>query len=190
MYDRLIESVRKSPIVMRNGYPYFVHPLTDGVPRMDPEVMKETLRWILDVGDFDCDVILAPECMGVPLGVPVSLHLGIPYSIVRKKKYGLPGEVTLTQSTGYSTSEMHILGVGQGDRVVIIDDVVSTGGTLSALIRALRDEIGAKIVDVIVPVDKGDGRNIVYGETGIRIKTLLKVKVDDGKVLCELDTKD
>ena len=42
MYDDLVESLESSPVVMKNGYPYFVHPLTDGVPHMDPKVLKET----------------------------------------------------------------------------------------------------------------------------------------------------
>ncbi|AGI47328.1 Adenine/guanine phosphoribosyltransferase-related PRPP-binding protein [Thermoplasmatales archaeon BRNA1] len=187
MYELLVSSIEASPVVDRNGYPYFVHPLTDGVPKMDPAVLKEVISWIEDVSDLECDVIAAPEAMGIPLAIPVSLDKGIPYSVIRKKKYGLPGEVEIEQNTGYSKSVMHIDGINMGDRVVIIDDVVSTGGTLIALIRALRDEIGAEIVDVVIPVDKKGGADIVERETGIRVKTLVNVYVDDDrKVHCEL----
>lgn len=187
MYRRLVESFEKCPVVDRNGYPYFVHPLTDGVPRMDPEMLREVLDWIKSVGNLDCDLILLPEAMGIPLGVPLSLELGIPYAVIRKKSYGLEGEIPVDQYTGYSSSVMNINDVHRGDRVVLIDDVVSTGGTLVAMIGALRELAGAEIVDVIVPVDKADGREVVRKETGIEVKTMVRVSVDaDRRVHCEL----
>ncbi len=187
MYDRLVESFRKCPVVDRSGYPYFVHPLTDGVPRMEPEILREVLEWMKSAGNFDCDLLVLPEAMGIPLGVPLSLELGIPYTVVRKKKYGLEGEISLEQHTGYSDSVMYIDGVRKGDRVVVIDDVISTGGTLIAIIKALRDTIGAEIADVIIPVDKAGGRNTVKKETGLDVKTMVEVSVGpDGKVRCSL----
>ncbi|MDD2626393.1 MAG: hypoxanthine/guanine phosphoribosyltransferase [Candidatus Methanomethylophilus sp.] len=184
MYNRLIASIEQSPVIDRNGYPYFVHPLTDGVPRMDPAVLGEVVDWMAGIGNFDCDVIAAPEAMGIPLAVALSLRLGIPYTVIRKKKYGLPGEIALTQQTGYSKSTMYIEGIRKGDRVVIVDDVVSTGGTMIALLKAFTEEIGAEIVDVIIPVDKGDGEKIVEKKTGIRVKSLIRVKIVDGKTVC------
>ena len=185
MYDDLVESLESSPVVMKNGYPYFVHPLTDGVPHMDPKVLKEVLAWMYDICDFDCDYLVAPEAMGIPLAVPISLEKGIPYTVVRKKIYGLPGEVVFDQKTGYSGNRMSLNGLKKGDRVVIIDDVISTGGTLVALIEAIRST-GAEIVDILIPVEKNDGKDLVLEKTGLRVKTLVKVSVVNGKVRCSI----
>ena len=182
MYDRLKESLENSPVVDRNGYPYFVHPLTDGVPMMEPEVLEEVVGWMLEVGDFSCDVILAPEAMGIPLAVPVSLRLGIPYTVARKRSYGLEGELVLDQKTGYSKSLMTVNGITKGMRVTVVDDVVSTGGTLDALIRTLQ-EAGAMVVDVLVPVNKSSGTDIVLKNTGVKVKTMVSVRVEDGRVV-------
>ncbi len=182
MYDRLKESLENSPVVDRNGYPYFVHPLTDGVPMMEPEVLGEVVGWMLEVGDFSCDVILAPEAMGIPLAVPVSLKLGIPYTVARKRSYGLEGELVLDQKTGYSKSLMTVNGITKGMRVTVVDDVVSTGGTLDALIRTLQ-EAGAVVVDVLVPVNKSSGTDIVLKNTGVKVKTMVSVRVEDGRVV-------
>lgn len=187
MYDRLIRSFEECPVVDRKGYPYFVHPLTDGVPRMDPEVLEEVLGWIMAEADLRCDVLALPEAMGIPLGVPISLRTGIPYTVIRKKEYFLPGEVSVEQKTGYSSSVMHINGISAGDRVTIIDDVVSTGGTLTAIIKAIRDECGAEIADVVVPVDKANGKEAVERSTGVRVKTMVEVSVGpDRRVKCHL----
>ena len=181
MLERLKKSLEAAPVVRMNNYDYFVNPMTDGVPRMDPMMLAETLDAIKEVGDFHCDVIVAPEAMAIPLAVPLSLELGIPYTVVRKRRYGLPGELEIKQQTGYSQKEMFINDIRRGDRVVVIDDVMSTGGTIKAVIQGLR-EIGAEIVDVIVVVEKGNKKEEIEKELGIRIKTLVKVKVRDGRL--------
>ena len=163
-------------------YDYFIHPVTDGVPQMDPLLLVEVLDGLKEIGDFHCDLLVAPEAMGIPLAVPLSLELGIPYTIVRKRKYGLPGEVEISQQTGYSRKQMYINGVRPGERVVVLDDVLSTGGTLRAVIQGLR-VIGADIVDVLVVVEKGGNKTALESELGVRIKTLAKVKVEGGKVV-------
>jgi adenine phosphoribosyltransferase len=178
--------MESSPVIMKGNYPYFINPLTDGVPSMDPELLSEVTDWVVKAGNFsDCSLIVAPESMGIPLAVPVSLRLGIPYTVVRKKSYGLPGETAFEQRTGYSENRMYINGVKSGDRVVILDDVISTGGTVVSLILALR-RIGAEVADVLIPVDKNEGRNTVLRDTGIAVKSLVEVTVSDGKVKCRL----
>ncbi len=176
------QSLEAAPIVRMGDYDYFVHPITDGVPRMDPMILAETLDAIKAIGDFHCDVIVAPEAMGIPLAVPLSLELGIPYTVVRKRRYGLPGELEIKQLTGYSQKEMYINDIRRGDRVLLVDDVMSTGGTIKAIAQGLL-KIGAEIVDIIVVVEKGDRKAEIEKELGIRIKTLVKVVVLDGKLV-------
>jgi adenine phosphoribosyltransferase len=180
--ERFKRSLEASPVVKMGSYEYFVNPITDGIPQTDPMVLVEVLDALKEVGDFHCDLIIAPEAMGMTLAVPLSLELGIPYSVVRKRRYGLPGEVAVSQVTGYSKGEMYINGVRRGERVVVVDDVISTGGTLRAVLGALK-HIGADIVDVLVVVEKGEARVRLEEELGLRIKALVKVEVRDGRLV-------
>lgn len=82
MFDKLKESIESSPVVMKKGYPYVAMPLTDG-NRMDPGIMRWVLSRMLEIGDFDCDLILTPEAMGIPLAVPLALEKGLPYAVIR-----------------------------------------------------------------------------------------------------------
>ncbi|MGE4274670.1 MAG: hypoxanthine/guanine phosphoribosyltransferase [Candidatus Methanomethylophilaceae archaeon] len=183
MLERLKQSVLECPVIRMGEYHYFVHPITDGIPRMDPAVLQEAVDEIIRIGDFDCDMILAPEAMGIHLAVPISLRLGIPYNVIRKRSYGLEGEVNIAQYTGYSKTDMFINGIRKGDRVVIVDDVLSTGGTLRAIVHALKETIGAEIVDIITVFEKTDRKAEMEQEMGVRIKTLLRVDVVDGKTV-------
>jgi adenine phosphoribosyltransferase len=181
MLDKLKQSLEESPVVRMGEYDYFVNPVTDGIPSMDPVVLNEIIDRMMELGDLRCDIIVAPEAMGIPLAVPLSLRTGIPYNVVRKRRYGLPGEVSLQQTTGYARTDMFINGIKKGDRVVIVDDVISTGGTLKAIIKAFQ-AMGVQIVDVIVVVEKGDRKAEVESELGVRIKTLVKVEMRKGRV--------
>ena len=72
----------------------------------------------------------------------------------------------------------------KGDRIILVDDVVSTGGTMIAVLKAL-ERMGVKVVDVIAVIEKGNGNDIVKNETGFNVKSLLKVNVVEGKVVIE-----
>ncbi len=180
--DRLKESLLAAPIVEKEGYHYFVHPISDGVPVLRPELLREIVIGIIRKADIDSvDKIVAPEAMGIHISTAVSLMTDIPLVVVRKRQYGLDGEVSLAQVTGYSEGEMYINDVTEGDRVLILDDVLSTGGTLKAITGAL-DDIGADIADIVCVIKKADGQNKV-ADAGYEPKTLINVVVEDGEVV-------
>ncbi len=182
MLRLLRESVAASPVVEKGGYHYIVNPVTDGVPRMRPELLGEIVEALISAGDFSgCDCIVAPESMGIPLAVPLSLRLGIPYVIVRKREYGLPGEVSVEQHTGYSDSRMYVNGLSEGERVVVVDDVVSTGGTMSSLLAAIVEGCGCEVTEAIVVFDKEGGADHVRETTGIPVKSLLSLHYVEGR---------
>ena len=162
-------------------YQYFVHPVTDGVPRMNPALLREVLDAIVHAADLHCDLILAPEAMGIPLAVPISLRIGIPYAVVRKRHYSLPGEVSVEAGHWLLREGDVHQRCPEGGEVVIIDDVLSTGGTLRAIVQALK-AMEVEIVDIVVVVEKVGHKEQLEEELGIHIKTLIKVEVRDGKV--------
>jgi len=171
MVDILYESLMTCPIVKKGDYNYFIHPLTDGIPSIEPallQVAAEGLIRVMNLKDTDrqVDYILGCEAMGIPIGTAVSYATDIPLIVVRKRSYGLPGEIAIYQSTGYSKGELYLNGVKAGDKVVIVDDVISTGGTVRALLHTL-EKIGVEVVDIGFvfskgPIDLGYPYKILY----------------------------
>ncbi len=181
--ERLRASLAGSPVVRFGDYDYFVHPITDGIPLGDPKVLEEVSDALARLGDWSrCDKIVTAESMGFPLAAVLSIKTGKPYVFIRKRKYGLPGEVSLSQLTGYSKTDMFINFVRPGDRLVFVDDVVSTGGTLYAIVKALR-AMRAEVVDVLIVFEKTREKARMEKDLGLTIKTLLKVEVRDGKLV-------
>lgn len=179
--ELLRKSLLDAPIIDKGGYHYFVHPLTDGVPAIDPKLLREISAEILAIADLDVDKIVTVEAMGLPIGTAVSLATGIPLVVVRKREYGLPGEVIVGQRTGYSKGALHINDLHEGERILFLDDVISTGGTLEPLLRAFA-EMRVVVKDIVVVVEKGDGRARLEKTHGVRVKTLQRIAVEGGRV--------
>lgn len=183
MLEKLCKSLLNAPIVHRGSYNYFIHPISDGVPQLEPDLLEEITDHILGMLNRDFDRILALEAMGIPLATAISMKTGVPFTIIRKRPYELEGEIKLSQETGYSKGELYINSVRKGDRVLIVDDVISTGGTLAALVQAL-EGIGAVITDNIVVIERGDGVSRLR-EMGIDVKTLVRIGVTEKGVTIE-----
>lgn len=183
MGELLRRSLVEAPVVDFGGYQYFVHPLCDGIPAIEPALLREMADEIAATLDLRAvDRIVTVEAMGIPLSTALSLRTGIPVSVVRKRRYGLPGEREIGQETGYSKGKLYVNGLKAGDRVLFVDDVISTGGTLGPLLVAFRDA-GIHVQDVVVAIEKGDGRARIEKEHGVRVRTLQRIDVRDGRVV-------
>ena len=181
--ERLRASLAGNPVVKFGDYNYFVHPITDGIPLGDPKVLDEVTDALVELGEWDrCDKIVTAESMGFPLAAVLSLKTGRPYVFIRKRQYNLPGEISIRQTTGYGGTDLFVNNVHRGDRIVFVDDVISTGGTLRAVVKALR-HLGAEVVDVLIVFEKTSERAAMEKELSVRIKTLLPVEVREGKLV-------
>jgi len=179
----LQDSLRGAPIIWKGEYPYFIHPISDGIPRMESEVLRATRDLIVSMVDWSrIDLIVSVEAMGLPLLAAVGEATGKPTVVIRKRSYGMEGEVRVDVSTGYSSSTAYINDISAGERILVVDDVISTGGTLEPLLEAL-EEMGAILSDVIVAIEKGEGRErLSKDRPQWPIRTLAKIEIVDGKV--------
>ena len=182
--DILKQSLLEAPVVKKGDYSYVVHPITDGVPEIKPELLNEVIeemrKRISKCGEFD--KIVTIEAMGIPLASALSLILKIPFVIIRKRSYGLSREVNVEQTTGYSKSKLYINGLENGDKIIIVDDVLSTGGTLLAVISTLK-KLGVIIKGIFIVVDKGNVAKKLMEKYKIKIDILAYIDVVDEKVV-------
>jgi len=180
----LKKSLMEAPVVKKGDYFYVVHPITDGVPEIKDELLNEVVDEIQNRIEKcgQIDKIVTIEAMGIPLATALSIRMKIPFVIIRKRSYGLPGEHMVEQKTGYSKSNLYINGLKKGDNIVIVDDVLSTGGTLKAILSALK-KIGVVIKGIFIVVDKGDVAKKIMDESKVNIDIIVNIDVVDGKVV-------
>lgn len=133
----------------------------------DPDGLQLAIDSIQDnLKDIDFDVVVAPESRGFIFGVPVAYNMKKGFVPVRKKGK-LPYETieqTYELEYGTATIELHKDSLTKGQKVVIIDDLLATGGTLKAIID-LVEKLGAEVVKVccLIELPELGGRNLVKG---------------------------
>ncbi|MBQ7149150.1 MAG: adenine phosphoribosyltransferase [Pseudobutyrivibrio sp.] len=117
----------------------------------DAEGFKLAIDEMLKLLDgVDCDVIAGAESRGFVFGAPLAYALGKPFVLIRKKGK-LPCE-TIEQSYdleyGQATIEMHKDAVKPGQKVVIVDDLIATGGTIEAACKLI-EQLGGEVSKIV-----------------------------------------
>jgi len=118
------------------------------------------------IKDVDYDVIVGPESRGFIFGMPLAYLNNKPFVLVRKKGK-LPRETVSKEYAleyGTATIEIHKDDIKPGQKVVIVDDLIATGGTIEAII-SLIEELGGEVVDICALMElKGlKGRDKLQG---------------------------
>ena len=118
------------------------------------------------VKDLDVDVIAGPESRGFIFGTPIAYNMHKPFVLIRKKGK-LPCEtVSIDYALEYGTAtiEMHKDSIKPGQRVLIVDDLIATGGTTKAMID-LVESLGGKVVGIVVLMELAglEGRKKIEG---------------------------
>lgn len=132
----------------------------DGL-HMAIDAMQEQLK------DVDFDVVVGPESRGFIFGVPIAYNLHKAFVPVRKKGK-LPCETISMEydlEYGSATIEMHKDSIKPGQKVVIIDDLIATGGTIEAIIK-LVEQLGGEVVKIVFLMELAglNGRERLAGQ--------------------------
>ncbi len=169
------------PVVGKGGKTFAFYPtsITDNIPPLQPE-LSEAVRFLsqfhlsrwqeatLGVGEEDRGAMIISDIL---------LHYGLPRTLARWTPTGAPGEIAVPLANEYvREGEVNVFlnGVKSNDRILLVDDLISTGGTMVSLIHAIQ-EAGAEILEVFTIGEKAEnkGRQFVLQETGSQLKTLL-----------------
>ncbi|KAK7352473.1 hypothetical protein VNO80_17895 [Phaseolus coccineus] len=116
---------------------------------LDPKAFKDTIDLFVErYRDQNINVVAGVEARGFIFGPPIALAIGAKFVPMRKPNK-LPGEVISEEySLEYGTDkiEMHVGAVQPGERALVIDDLIATGGTLDAAIKLL-ERVGVDVVE-------------------------------------------
>jgi len=168
----------------KGTYPYVILPFDS---RINPRFMKaviEGMKWMLKDELKKTTTIVLAEAKGFLL-TPLVEATGLDVALVRKRNYRTPDQIVIEQRKAYKEkagkSFMYCVGLKKGDKPLIIDDIVSSGGTTIGIIKAL-EEHGFDIVGIGSVYERGDGVENVKKETGYTVKALARFEVIDKKL--------
>jgi adenine phosphoribosyltransferase len=121
----------------------------------NPEALRETVRQLAQpYRDKKINAVVAAEARGFIFAAPMAIELGAGFVPVRK-----PGKLPFDRHSfrydleyGSDTLEMHVDGVSPGSRVLVVDDLLATGGTVGACVKLL-EKTGANIIGCAFAVE-------------------------------------
>jgi len=121
----------------------------------DPDAFQEAVDALIDhYIDADIDVVAAIESRGFVFGAPMAYELGAGFVLVRKPGK-LPAEkisASYTLEYGTNTLEMHTDAIQPGQRVLLVDDLLATGGSAKAAVELI-EKLGGKVVGMAFLID-------------------------------------
>jgi len=143
----------------------------------DGELFRELIEFFAEeLAPGSCDCVAGIDARGFIIGGALALRLGVGFVPIRKKGK-LPfdcisEDYTLEYGTG--TLEMHRDAVKPGQRVLLIDDLLATGGSAAAAVRMLRT-LGAEVVGIrfLMELEFLHGRDAL---TGYSVRSLVRVQ--------------
>ena len=131
----------------------------------DGPAYHESVKQLVDYArELQVDVIVGPEARGFIVGCPVAFELGIGFAPVRKPGK-LPREVISAdyeKEYGVDTLTMHADAIKPGQRVLIVDDLLATGGTVKATIEMI-ERLGGIVAGCafLIELDELKGREVI-----------------------------
>jgi orotate phosphoribosyltransferase len=128
----------------------------------DPAVLRRLGKHLAGLVPAETQRLAAPELGAVLLGGAVSMESGLPLVLVRK------------EPKGYGTSKQIEGRFEPGDRVTVIEDVVTTGGDSLRSAQVLRDA-GVEVIHLVVVLDRGEGGEDNIKAAGIPYSPLFRV---------------
>ena len=124
----------------------------------DGEAFHEAIEQMAaKVADLDFDIIIGSEARGFLFGTPLAYKLRKPFALVRKKGK-LPRQTVSADYAleyGTATLEMHKDSIRPGQKVLIVDDLMATGGTIQAMAQ-LTETLGGTVAGVLVLMELKD----------------------------------
>ena len=124
--------------------------------------MSTIAKLINEEIDDDIDKIAGPALGAVPIATAVSLESGKPLLMIRKEK------------KGYGTSKLIEGNLIEGDNVILVEDVTTTGGSLLKAINAILDN-GGVVKKAFVVVDREEGAMETFANEGVTLEPLISV---------------
>lgn len=124
----------------------------------DKEAFKYTIDSLADLlKDKDIDVVVGPEARGFIFGAPLAYAIGAGFVPVRKKGKLPADTISAEYDLEYGTDvlEMHKDAIKSGQKVVIIDDLLATGGTIESVAK-LVEAVGGEVVSLLFVIELTD----------------------------------
>jgi len=172
----IIDAFDNRPLIPLQDRKYLVNPLTDQEPAATYELINDVVEELSTLSDFThATKIVGEEDRGGFIAALMAYVHKLPFGMVKWSPNGLEGQLAADFRNAYVGGKMFLNGVVKGDKVIIVEDMIDSGGTIIAMIGLLR-YAGVEILDIIAIAEKEEYEGIarIQQETGYAVKKLIR----------------
>jgi len=153
-YPYLSKAFKNTIIKNVAGYPYPISPFAGVTQAINPEMLAEVAQFVQAEKLFSqANLIVTFDSAGTQLAAIVGQALNLPYLIAKKRKFDLPGEISFSVKTNFDEKIFYLYGNFKNKKILLIDDIISSGSTQKAANLAL-NKSGAKVIALFAVASK------------------------------------
>jgi adenine/guanine phosphoribosyltransferase-like PRPP-binding protein len=174
--QQVIDAFNNRPLVHVKDRNFLINPLTDHMPTTSFELVDDTIKSLAQLTDYSkASKLIGEEDRGGFLVALMAYHLHLPFGMVKWNPNGFEGQISVEFRNAYTGGTMFLNGCEKGDKVILVEDMVDSGGSIVAMIELCK-KAGVEIVDIVVIAEKEEYKGIerIKRETGRDVKLLLK----------------
>ena len=173
---KVIDAFDNRPLVFVKDRNFLINPLTDHMPTTSFELLDDTINSLSQLTDFSkANKLIGEEDRGGFLVALMAYHLKMSFGMVKWNPTGFDGQISVDFRNAYTGGTMYLNGCEKGDKVILVEDMVDSGGSIIAMIQ-LFEKAGVELIDIVVIAEKEDYNGVerIKKETGRDVKLLLK----------------
>ncbi len=179
--DVIISETEKSRVTKflttsNETYDYTILPIERRMTHRFRNAVADAMLYMLEDDLKNSTVILLPEAKAFLL-TTFADRTGLTVVPIRKRDYKIPGQIAIEQNKAYEgAAGMFCVGLERGDKPLLVEDTISSGGTAIAVEGAMRRS-GFPLVGIGALYSRGDGVENILKKTGYRAKTYARFEV-------------
>jgi len=173
----IIKAFDKQPLIKIEDRNYIINPLLDHAPETGYKLMRDVVIELTKITELArANKIVGEEDRGGYIAALMAYKNKKSLAMVKWNPGGLKGDLSINFRNAYTNGKMYVHGIKKGEDVILVEDIVDSGGTLIAMINLLKKS-GVNIRDVVAIAEKIEyaGCRRIKEETGVSVKCLLRV---------------
>jgi adenine phosphoribosyltransferase len=185
MNDYITETFNNQPIVQVSGKKYCINSITDHLPITRPELLQQVIDEMTEVMDYTvADFLIGEEDRGGYICALMSVAWKKPFTLTKWNPSGFEGDVLIEFRNAYTHGNLYLNGIKdmKGKKVIIVEDIIDTGGTIIAMTNLLRAH-DIEVIGIIAIAEKVDYKGLerIKQQTGITPKVLVSFLSNESK---------
>jgi len=180
--EELAGIYRRAEVIEHRGRLITINAFTDQSEPLGPRLLRGLASLMARrVEHLAFDIVVGEEDKGAHIATAVSFATDAPLILARQYVYPIEsihrGAAVVDLRSEYLNGRLVLNGISPGMRALIVDDTLSTGGTVIALIDAIRRR-GGQVVGAVATIEKVDegGRVRVFDATDVTVLTMMKIR--------------